>query len=192
MTDPRAVILCKSVHHGGTARVARAMASTLGAEVVSPEEFPYTSLEGVGLVGFGSGVSYGRMHPALFDWLHGLPDTRYGSCPAFVFSTSGLPFLSRVWHAPLIRELSRKGFEVLGDFHCRGHDTWGPLWLAGGINKRHPDGRDLERASQFAAGIARFVGPGRSTPGPNRQATATGDFHPGSPSGPTSGRSGEA
>ena len=157
MSHPQAVILCKSVHHGSTAKVARVMASTLQAEVVEPGEFPSTSLEGIGLVGFGSGVYYGRMHAALFQWLRGLPDTTAVTCSAFVFSTSGLPFLSRFWHAPLIRELSRKGFEVLGDFHCRGHDSWGPLWLAGGINKRHPDGRDLERASRFAAGISRKV-----------------------------------
>ena len=159
MTAPRAVILCKSFHHGSTAKVARVMAAALQAEVVQPEEFPYTSLEGVGLIGFGSGVYYGRMHEALFEWLHGMPDTKSVHCPAFVFSTSGLPFLHRFWHAPLIRELSRKGFEVLGEFHCRGHDSWEQPWPAGGIHKRHPDGRDLERASQFAAGIARKVWP---------------------------------
>lgn len=38
---------------------------------------------------------------------------------------------------------------------CR--TTPGPLCLAGGINDRHPDGRDLERASQFAAGTSRKV-----------------------------------
>ena len=166
MTRSRAVMLCKSTLHGSTAKVARAMALKLRAEVVEPEEFPYTSLEGVGLLGFGSGVYYGRMHEALFEWLHGLPDTNAAMCPAFVFSTSGLPFLYRFWHAPLIRELSRKGFEVLGDFHCRGHDSWGPLWLAGGIHKRHPDGRDLERASQFAARMARSVLPERVAPRP--------------------------
>ena len=157
MSHPKTVILCKSVHHGSTTKVARVMAAALQAEVVSPEEFPYKSLESVGLLGVGSGVYYGRMHATLFQWLRGLPDTTTVTCPAFVFSTSGLPFLFKLWHAPLIRELSRKGFEVLGDFHCRGHDSWGPLWLAGGINKHHPDGRDLERASQFAAGISKKV-----------------------------------
>ena len=157
MNHPRAVILCKSVHHGSTARVANVMAAALRADVVEPGAFPYTSLEGVDLVGFGSGVYYGRMHEVLFEWLRGLPAATASQRPAFVFSTSGLPFLRRFWHAPLIHELSRKGFEVLGDFHCRGHDSWGPLWLAGGIHKRHPDGRDLERASHFAAGIASKV-----------------------------------
>lgn len=155
MNAPRAVILCKSVHHSSTAKVARVMAAAIEARVFQPEEFPYTSLEGVGLIGFGTGVYYGRMYEALFAWIHGLPDTKGIQCPAFVFRTSGLPFLHRFWHAPLIRNLSRKGLEVLGDFHCRGHDSWAPLWVAGGINKRHPDGCDLKGASQFAAGISR-------------------------------------
>lgn len=157
MTPRRTVILCTSVHHGSTAKVAGVMAAALRAEVVQPDAFPYTSLEGVGLLGFGSGVYYGRMHAALFEWLRGLPDTPAVTCPAFVFSTSGLPFLHGLWHAPLVREASRKGFEVVGEFHCRGHDSWGPLWLAGGIHRRHPDGRDLDRASRFAAGIARHL-----------------------------------
>ena len=90
MPTPKAVILCKSVHHGNTAKVARVMAAVLQAEVVEPEAFPYTSLESVGLLGLGSGVYYGRMHPALFEWLRDLPDTTSVTCPAFVFSTSGL------------------------------------------------------------------------------------------------------
>lgn len=40
----RTVIICKSVHHGNTLQVARAIAEVLHAEIVAPEEFPYTSL----------------------------------------------------------------------------------------------------------------------------------------------------
>lgn len=156
---PKAVILCKSVHHGNTAKVARAMAAELDAEIVAPEAFPFTSLEGVELVGFGSGVAYGRMHPALFDWVRGLPETGAKTRSAFVFSTSGLPFLWTWWHGPLVRELARRGFEVLGEFHCRGHDSWGPLGIVGGLHRRHPDGHDLERAGLFAAGLRRFLRP---------------------------------
>jgi flavodoxin len=53
------------------------------------------------------------------------------------------------------RLLARKGFAVLGEFACRGFDTWGPLWLTGGLNKSHPDDRDLDRARRFANEIAR-------------------------------------
>jgi hypothetical protein len=27
---------------------------------------------------------------------------------------------------------------------------WGPLWLTGGINRRHPDEQDFRRAAEFA------------------------------------------
>ncbi len=149
------LILCKSVHHGSTAKVAEAMRAVLGAHVAAPEEIPYTSLTDYGLVGFGSGVYYGRMHAALVDWLRGLPDAEVSTIPAFIFTTSGLPFLAPLWAAPMRRLLARKGFDVLGEFACRGFDTWGPLWLTGGLNKSHPDDGDLDRARRFANEIAR-------------------------------------
>lgn len=150
ITIGKSLILCKSIHHQNTAQVARVMAEVLDADVACPEEFPYTSLGDYELVGFGSGVYYGRMHNSLYDWLRGLPDCREALKPAFVFSSSGLPFLWKVWHAPLKRLLARKGFDIIGEFSCRGFDTWGPLWFTGGLNRKHPDGRDLERARVFA------------------------------------------
>jgi len=156
---PRCLLLVESVHHGNTAKVAEAMAGVLGADVAAPESVPYTSLANCSLVGFASGVFYGRMHELLFDWLRGLPDAPHGSTPAFIASTSGLPFLATLWHRPLRRLLARKGFHVVGEFACRGFDTWGPLWLAGGLNRAHPDERDLARARTFAAAMARHARP---------------------------------
>jgi flavodoxin len=154
MESPRCLILLESPHHGNTAKVAKAMAGELGAEVAHPEAVPYTSLVDCQLLGLASGVYYGRMHEALFTWLHGLPDAPVPTKPAFIVSTSGLPFLAELWHAPLRRLLARKGFRVVGEFACRGFDTWGPLWLTGGLNRAHPDDRDLARAEEFARGIA--------------------------------------
>ena len=45
MTEPRCLIVVKSIHHQNTAQVAREMAGVLGAEVAAPEETPYTSLD---------------------------------------------------------------------------------------------------------------------------------------------------
>jgi flavodoxin len=144
-------MLCKSVHHQNTATVARAIAEPLAAQVLEPEHANHTLLDEHDLIGFGSGVYFGRLHPALFAWLDSLP-TPTVSCrkPAFIFSTAGLSFLAPVWHAALKAALAQKGFDVVGEFHCRGFDTWGPLWLVGGINRPHPDQRDIERAATFA------------------------------------------
>ncbi|MEI6239202.1 MAG: flavodoxin family protein [Planctomycetia bacterium] len=155
MNTPRCLILLESVHHGNTAKVAEAMGQVLKADIVAPDEVPYTSLANYAAVGFGSGVYYGQMHHALTDWLAGLPDAACATAPAFIFSTSGLPFLAKIWTAPLRRLLARKGFDVVGEFACRGFDTWGPLWLTGGLNRKHPDERDLARAAEFARRIVR-------------------------------------
>jgi len=155
----RCLLLVKSVHHGNTAKVAQAMAGVLGAQVAAPESVPYTSLADCGLLGMGSGVYGGRLHPALVEWVRGLPDSRVPTTPAFLFSTSGLPFLGAFWHWPLRRLLARKGFRVVAEFACRGFDTWGPLWLAGGLNRDHPDAHDLARATTFAADMARHIRP---------------------------------
>ena len=153
------LVICASVHHGNTTRVARCIADVLHADVCAPDAVTAASLAGHGLVGFGSGVYYGRMHESLFALLGQLPDSPEPTRVAFVFSTSGLPSLAKLWHAPLIRLLARKGFDVVGAFACRGFDTWGPLWLTGGLNRRHPDGQDLERARAFAQRIAAAAGP---------------------------------
>jgi flavodoxin len=167
MARSKCLILCKSVHHGNTAEVARALAAgfrfagVLDDDVITaaPEAVPFTSLTDCRLIGLGSGVYYGRTHESLFDWLGGLPDATVATVPAFVFSTSGLPFLAKLWHWPLKTLLARKGFEVVGEFSCRGFDTWGPLWFAGGLNRRHPDEQDLERAREFARKLAPFAHP---------------------------------
>lgn len=154
MPNPHCLILCKSVHHGNTAKIAHALATVLHADAAAPEEVPYTSLTDYRLVGFGSGVYYGGMHGSLFEWLRGLPDAATPTTPAFIFTTSGLPFLAKLWTIPLRRLLARKGFHVVGEFACQGFDTWGPLWLTGGLNRSHPDDRDLARARTFAETIA--------------------------------------
>ena len=151
---PKALLVYKSVHHQNTAKVANEIAGMLGAECASPVECPYSRLAGYDLLGIGSGIYYGRPHDELLQWVRGLPDEYARALPVFIFTTSGLPFLATFWHRPLKQALAGKGYEVTGEFACRGFDTWGPLWLTGGLNWRHPNERDLQRAREFAGRVA--------------------------------------
>ncbi|MFF4580023.1 flavodoxin family protein [Streptomyces sp. NPDC001389] len=144
----KTVIVCASVSHGNTRRVADSMARVLGAKVVSPEQADPAELAGADLVGFGSGVFYGRLHPRLTDFVKALPP---GRGRAFVFATSGLPETPLApFTRPVVRLLEGKGFEVEGSFSCRGFDTWTPFKLIGGINKARPNAGDLAAARAFA------------------------------------------
>ncbi|MEU8432793.1 flavodoxin family protein [Streptomyces sp. NPDC029216] len=154
----KSVIVCTSVSHGNTRRVADTMARVLGARVVSPEEADPAELAGAGLVGFGSGVFYGRLHPGLTGFVEALPPV-HGR--ASVFATSGLPELPPApFTRPLVRLLTGKGFQVEGSFSCRAFDTWTPFKLVGGINKQRPNGGDLAAARAFAERLRDGSGPG--------------------------------
>ena len=143
-----AIIVCESVHHGNTRRVAEAMAKVLGADVVTPAELNDPGrLTAFDLVGFGSGIYFGRHHRSLRKFVDRLPDMRKN---VFLFSTAGLPWFHWLWHLGLRWKLRRKGARIVGEFACMGWDTVGPLALIGGLNRRHPSEKDLSRAASFA------------------------------------------
>ena len=96
------------------------------------------------LLGFGSGIYFGRHHHRLRSLVRLLPRM---DKPAFVFSTSGA---GRNQHGALERLLARKGFALKGGFTCPGFDTVGPLRFLGGLNVGRPNAQDLDAARAFA------------------------------------------
>ena len=153
----KALIVCSSIHHHNTARVAAAIAAPLDGPVLPVDEATPGMLRAHDLVGLGSGIYYGGVHADILRWARGLPAAAGNGKRAFVFTTSGLPWLARLWVRPLEASLARAGFTVDRGFHCRGFDTWGPLRLIGGINRGHPDARDLEQAAAFGQALSSGV-----------------------------------
>ena len=148
----KALIVVKSTHHQNTARVAQVFAESLQSDIVSPEDVAPEQIVEYDLVGFGSGIYFGRFHSAIRKLVRSLPLTQTPRA-AFLFSTSGLPFLKPLYHWPLRRRLNLLGYTLIGEFGCRGFDTFGPLCLIGGLNRKHPDEKDLARARRFAQQI---------------------------------------
>ncbi len=150
MTAPRTLIVCMSIHHQNTARVASAIAGILHADIRSPAEISPQTISDYDLIGFGSGIYFGQFHAALRKWIDDIPSDLRRHQNAFVFSTAGLPSLWWLWQRSIEPKLRKKGFDVVDGFHCSGFDTVGPLRLLGGLNRRHPDDRDLANAQAFA------------------------------------------
>lgn len=149
MTNPRIAIVCSSRHHGNTRRVALAIAEATQASLFTADEEVAQRLERYELVGFGSGIYFGR-HDARIRALIAIARLPR---KAFVFSTAGLPVFRPVWHRGLRRRLERRGCQVVKEFCCRGWDTMGPLAWIGGINRQRPDARDLEAAAAFGVSL---------------------------------------
>jgi len=150
MTGRKAAIICASHHHSNTRRVAEVMASAIGADLFEAESADSELPMRYDLIGLGSGIYFGRPDRCLRSLVGKMAA---GSKDVFLFSTSGLPFLSCLWHRALKRELMKKGYTLAGEFSCRGWDTVGPLSLIGGLNRHHPDENDLRRAAAFARSL---------------------------------------
>ncbi len=148
----RALVVYTSIHHGNTKKIAERIASLLKADLLKTEEVTDDILGKYDLIGFGSGIYGFRHHKSLLDLADSLPNQK--NKKAFIFFTSGtgdLPFFR--YSAALSKMLSNKGFTILGEFSCRGFDTFGPLKFIGGMNKGRPNEKDLEDAEEFAKGL---------------------------------------
>ena len=144
----KTLIIYTSVHHQNTEKVAKVMAEELEADLVPAMEAQPGMPASYDLVGFGSGIYFGKHHKTLLQFVETLPAAT--GKRAFIFSTCGD---GKIHHAALKEKLVNKGFAVADEFFCRGWDTVGPLKLFGGINKGRPDDNDLAAARAFAQGL---------------------------------------
>ena len=142
-----------SVHHGNTEKVAKAMADILDADLVQVKQVDAITLERYDLIGFGSGIYFGKHHEGILDFVDKLPVLN--NKKAFIFSTSGLRKIPLVhdFDKPLRKRLERKGFDIVGEFSCRGLDTYRATRLVGGVNKGRPNAGDLKEAEDFAKSL---------------------------------------
>ncbi len=149
----KVLIVYVSVHHGNTEKIARAMANVLEADLVQARQADAAMLERYDLIGFGSGIYFGRHHESVLDFVDKLPVHRNKS--AFVFSTSGLRKMALVhdFERPLKKKLQRKGFGIISEFSCRGLDTYRAAGLVGGLNRGRPNAEDLREAEDFARSL---------------------------------------
>ncbi len=150
------VIVCTSVHHGNTRRVAEAMATACRGCVLEPGDEALRAAEHCALLGVGSGVFFGHHHRTLLDYVRNLGAGR--ARPAFIFSTSGTGerlarLAGRDYHRRVRAALLERGFSIAGEFSCRGFDTYGPWRIFGGFSRGHPDERDLRDAQAFILGL---------------------------------------
>lgn len=149
----KTLIIYVSPHHGNTEKVAKAMANVLGADLMRVAQVDRNMLAEYDLIGFGSGVYFGKYHKSLVELVDKLP--RLENKRAFIFATSGLrkiPFIHD-FAKPLKGKLKHKGLNIVGEFSCRGFDTSQAAKIFGGINWGRPDGKDLKLAEDFARGL---------------------------------------
>ena len=144
----KTAIIYASVHHGNTKKIIDEIARTNEVDLIDATQVTEKDLSGYDLIGFASGVYYGKFHQTVLNFASvNLPANK----DAFLICTCGGNAAFRS-----IEEIvkSKQG-KVVGKFSCKGYDTFGPFKLVGGIAKGHPNDKDLADAVTFYKGIIR-------------------------------------
>ncbi len=147
------IIIVHSYHHNNTLKIANAFSEILHCKVVSPDQAKTEELQNYDLIGFGAGIDSGRHYKPLLDFVDLLPIITEKS--AFIFSTSAVQSEEKVNkdHSMLRQMLQLKGYEIAGEFSCKGFNTNSFLKYVGGMNKGKPDDIDLKHAKEFAENL---------------------------------------
>jgi flavodoxin len=159
--ETKSIIFLYSFHHGNTRKIANAIASEINATVLNVNEInienvDFSTLEEYELIGFGSGIDSDKHYQLLLDFAENLPDIL--NKKAFIFSTCGVyseERMLKINHKALRNILQNKGFVIVGEFSCPGHNTNSFLKYFGGINKNRPNADDLRNAELFAGELLR-------------------------------------
>ena len=133
-----------SRHHGNTLKVAQAMALEGEVDLIDVTTRQAIRLEGYDCIGLASGIYGFEFQKAVVEFARQyLPNGK----PVFFLYTYGG---AKGTGAKAVAEVAReKDCPILGEFSCKGFDTFGPFKMIGGIAKGHPDQKDLENARAF-------------------------------------------
>ncbi|HMJ11044.1 MAG TPA: flavodoxin family protein [Polyangiaceae bacterium] len=132
---------------GNTKIVAHALAAVLNAKLLHADSVEEEDLHGWDYVGLGSGVYWLRHDKKIFAVASRLPR----NTKVFTFSTSGLKnwFAVTFYRLTMRFRLERKGLQVVGQWHCPGHDLH-PLVKPFNLNKGRPHADDIQSVEAFA------------------------------------------
>ena len=138
-----------SRHHGNTLKILEAMAEEGEVDLIDVTTRQAVGLEKYDCIGFASGVYFGKFHEGVLAFARQyLPQ---GKPVFFVYTYGGAKGAGTKALAEIAKE---KGCPVLGEFSCKGYDTFGPFKLVGGLAKGRPNEEDLEKARAFYRGLA--------------------------------------
>jgi flavodoxin len=153
----KSIIFTHSYHHGNTQKIAEVIAAKFGAVVAPVNSNPLVEISEYDIIGFGAGIDGGKHYHELLEFAAKLPDAQ--NKRAFIFSTSATFSEKKMAadHRALRDLLQAKGFDIVGEFGCKGFTTRSIFNLVGGANKGRPNTADLKEAEDYARKLSQNI-----------------------------------
>lgn len=144
----RAVIIYASIHHGNTEKLVKAIADKYDIVQIDATKQQQADLSEYDLIGFASGIDFGKFYDSVEQFLKAnLPK---GKKVFFLYTCAKVNhrFTKRI--KSLAHE---RNATILGEYGCRGYNTYGPWKMIGGMNKQHPTEYEIDNAVNFFASL---------------------------------------
>ena len=141
----KTMLIYFSSHHGNTKKLAEAIAQAdADVEICEVSDAKGLDLAEYDRSGIASGIYAGNFGKPIMKYVEEkIPKGK----EVFFLYTSAMKLNS---HTAGIRKLAEQcGWKVLGEYGCRGYNTFGPFKLVGGTSKGHPTEEDLANAVAF-------------------------------------------
>ena len=124
------VIIYTSMHHGNTYKLVKAISDKHNIEIIDATKQMVADLQKYDVIGFASGIDFGKFYETIENFAkENLPIKKQ----VFFLYTCAM---ERKGFTNSIREIvTKKDAEVLGEYGCKGYNTYGPWKVIGGMNK---------------------------------------------------------
>ena len=132
------------MHHGNTKKLVDAIAGKFDITQIDATKQRHADLSGYDLIGFASGIDFGRFYDSVEQFLD--DDLPAGKRVFFLYTCAKV---SSRFTATIKEKALKKEAIIMGEFGCRGFNTYGPWQLIGGMNKNHPKEDEIQRAFDF-------------------------------------------
>ena len=140
----KAAIIYASTHHGSTRKLVEAIADKYEVVQIDATNCQQTDLSGYDLIGFASGIDFGRFYDSVEQFLKkNLPENKR------IFFLYTCAKVSNRFTDSIKAAATQKGAVVLGEYGCKGFNTYGPWKVIGGMNKGHPSADETSKAVHF-------------------------------------------
>ena len=144
----KAVIIYASTHHGSTKKLVEAIADKYDIAQIDATKCQTGDLSGYDLIGFASGIDFGKFYDSVEQFLeNNLPE---GKRVFFLYTCAKVSnrFTESVKAAAM-----KKRATILGEYGCKGFNTYGPWKMIGGMNRKHPSEDEISSAVRFFASL---------------------------------------
>lgn len=140
----KTVIIYASKHHGNTYRLVKAISDKYNVDVIDVMKQSDADIQEYEIVGFASGIDFGKFYEEVEKFAKdSLPPKK----KVFFLYTCAMQrkeFVNSMKEIVLEKEAI-----ILGEFGCKGYNTYGPWKLVGGMNKKHPTEKEIKMAIDF-------------------------------------------